>query len=262
MSSAKVPVVIVTGASRGIGLAVTRILLSLNARVVGLGRSPSSAHPELEALIPSHSTSFCYLSLDVTAHDAASIAVDSAVKKFGRLDAVVHNAGILDPIARVADADLDAWRRCLEVNFFAGISIFQQAANYLRNANGKFILVSSGAAAGAKEGWVPYCTAKAASNMLIAGLGLEEQNIVSVALRPGVVDTDMQTLIRETGRTAMGDASHDQFVQFKEQGKLLHPDVPGYVIAKLALDAPKELSGQFISWNDAKLAAFQNPKTM
>lgn len=57
----------------------------------------------------------------------------------------------------------------------------------------------------------------------------------------------------------MGEASHDRFVKLKNDGNLLHPDVPGHVIAKLGLEAPKDLSGQFISWDDARLAQFRQP---
>lgn len=145
----------------------------------------------------------------------------------------------------------------MDVNLFGCIALLQKALPHLRTNEGRFILVSSGAAIKPYQGWLPYCVSKSACNMLVAGLGLEEQKVISIALRPGVVDTEMQTLIRESGRGAMGDASHDRFVELKETGKLLPPEVPGHVIAKLALGAPKELSGQFISWDDGRLAAYQ-----
>lgn len=55
----------------------------------------------------------------------------------------------------------------------------------------------------------------------------------------------------------MGDERHDFFVTLHRQGKLLPPDVPGHVIAKLALDAPHNLSGKFLSWDSEELKEFQ-----
>lgn len=179
------PVIIVTGASKGLGLATVKILLSYKARVLGVGRSSPSAITQLQSLLSSNPDLFKYISLDVTDVDAAKKTVQSAIDHFGRLDSIVHNAGVLEPLQRIADADLNEWRRCMDVNLYAGIQLIQMGLPHLRKAKGRFILVSSGAATGPKEGWVPYCVAKAASNMLVAGLGLEEKEVVSIALRPG-----------------------------------------------------------------------------
>ncbi|KAI8920147.1 hypothetical protein DFJ77DRAFT_451325 [Powellomyces hirtus] len=259
MNKAVRKVVIVTGASRGIGAAVCKVLLEGNANVVGVSRSALQDSRELADLAHSHSDAFRYLSLDVAAEAAASKIIEFGLSAFGRLDAVIHNAGLLDPISKIATADIAAWKKCFDVNFFAGLGLIQAAMPHLRANHGRIVLVSSGAAANAYKGWSAYCTSKAACNMLVAGLGLEEEDVVSVALRPGVVDTEMQQQIREGGKEAMGEVDHDRFVQFKDSGKLLSPDVPGYVIAKLALHAEKELSGQFISWDDARLSSFRKP---
>lgn len=87
-------------------------------------------------------------------------------------------------------------------------------------------------------------------------LGTEEQNITSVSVRPGVVDTNMQKDIREVHADAMGDGS-EKFKKLHFSGQLLKPEQPGHVIAKLAVGAGKELSGKFLSWNDEELKAFQ-----
>lgn len=78
-------------------------------------------------------------------------------------------------------------------------------------------------------------------------LAVEEPNIVSVAIRPGVVDTEMQREIRETHSSTMVSQDWQKFVELKSSGGLLRPDQPGNVIAKLVLDAPATLSGKFLS---------------
>jgi hypothetical protein len=75
---------------------------------------------------------------------------------------------------------------------------------------------------------------------------VEEPDIVSVAIRPGTVDTEMQKDIREKHLELMDRQDADKFGSLLKDGKLLRPDEPGNVIAKLVVDAPKVLSGSFL----------------
>lgn len=105
-------------------------------------------------------------------------------------------------------------------------------------------------------------------------LGEEEPTITTIALRPGVVETNvcailvditmvystnfqMQLLLRETGAVHLSPEVHDNFVNLHAHGKLLKPEYPGHVIASLALHAPKTLSGQFVSWDDDECKEFR-----
>lgn len=67
----------------------------------------------------------------------------------------------------------------------------------------------------------------------------------------------MQKEIREVHQNTMDLTDAAKFKELHEEGQLLKPEQPGHVIAKLALEAPKELSGKFLSWNSPELAAFQ-----
>lgn len=60
----------------------------------------------------------------------------------------------------------------------------------------------------------------------------------------------MQLQLRETGSSHMSSDGFKMFVEAHKDGKLLPPELPGHVIATLSLNAPKSLSGQFVSWND------------
>lgn len=128
----------------------------------------------------------------------------------------------------------------------------------LRASQGRIVLCSSGAATGNYATWGAYGASKAALNHLAATLAVEEKDVTTISIRPGVVDTDMQVSIRNTHSGNMDEKDAAKFKELKETGGLLRPDQPGNVMAKLAVDAPKELSGKFLSWNDATLSAFQD----
>jgi len=127
----------------------------------------------------------------------------------------------------------------------------------LRESKGSVILCSSGAATGAYSTWGAYGASKAVLNHLAMTLAVEEPDVTTLSIRPGVVDTDMQVSIRDKHNTSMDAKDAAKFKELKETGGLLKPEQPGHVMAKLALDAPKNLNGKFLSWNAEELAAFQ-----
>jgi NAD(P)-dependent dehydrogenase (short-subunit alcohol dehydrogenase family) len=165
------------------------------------------------------------------------------------LDGLVNNAGVLEPVALLAEADPAGWRTNIEVNLLGPFYLTHFALPHLRPRRGRVINVSSGAAVKTTEGWSAYSTAKAALNHFTRLLAAEEPEVVAVALRPGVVDTAMQATIREEGQEGMTGESHEKFVQYHEQGQLLPPEKPGRALALLALYAPHEWSGEFIAWD-------------
>ena len=240
------PVVLVTGASRGIGAAVVYRLLEQGCRVAGAARS----REPLAALAQRADEAFLALTGDVSREPDGHRLVSETVARFGRLDALVNNAGILGPVARLAEASAEDWRQNLAVNLLGPFYLAQAALPHLRSARGRIVTVSSGAAVKAIEGWSAYCVAKAAVTHLTRLLAAEEPRIVAVALRPGVVDTAMQAQIREEGAAAMNPEKSAYFQRLKAQGELLDPDVPARAIAWLALSAPPALSGRFLDYDD------------
>lgn len=116
----------------------------------------------------------------------------------------------------------------------------------LRRTSGRIIFTSSGAAMNAYTGWGAYGASKAALNHLALTLGAEEPGVTTISIRPGVVDTDMQRDIREVHGPSMKEQDVARFNRLHQEGGLLKPEQPGHVIAKLALDAPKELTGRFL----------------
>ena len=246
-------IVIVTGASRGIGAAIVRRLRLAGATVVAVARTPIANLPS-EPRHPTASGRLHPIIANVADPSACARVVGETVTTFERLDALVNNAGTLEPMARITDTDPAQWRHSLDVNLLGPYYLSRSAVPHLRKVGGRIVNISSGAALKAIHGWSAYCVAKAALTHFTRQLAAEEPAITSVALRPGVVDTAMQALIRDAGPGVMTEERSAYFQSLKDRGKLLDPDVPARAAAWLALYAPAALNGQFIDYDDPRLA--------
>lgn len=247
-------VIILTGASRGIGLAVAHYLLKQSHKLVVVARSEGPLR-ELEKQYSSEQ-------VEVVAGDLADLslgdkAVQRATQRWQKLDGVIINHGVLDPVKRIADSSVEDWRSAYDVNFFSYLALAKASLPPLRESKGRLIFVSSGAATNGYSTWGAYGSSKAAINHLASTLANEEKDITSIAIRPGVVDTEMQRDIREKHNTFMDAKDTSKFAELKKTGGLLRPEQPGHVMAKLVLDAPSELSGKFLTWNAEELKSYQ-----
>ncbi|CAI7579347.1 unnamed protein product [Penicillium bialowiezense] len=247
--------IIVTGASRGIGLAVAKYLLQApqSHNVVVVARSVEP----LQKLKEQYGDQVAVVNGDLADFAIAKKAVDVATVTFGQLDGMVLNHGILGQVGKIADADPQQWKEGFEINFMSLVAFAKAALPQLRKSKGKIVFTSSGAAVTGYRGWALYGATKAAMNHFAMSLGAEEPDVTSVSIRPGMVNTEMQRELREDHATNLDAEMHSKFTGVHKDGKLLEPEQPGHVMAKLVLDAPKEISGHFYSWNDKELGAFQ-----
>lgn len=193
-------------------------------------------------------------------------AVDLALKSFGRVDGLVLNHGALGQVENIAVADIEQWKHGFDVNFFSlvafvsyptespstalvliGIFQVKAALPALRESKGRIVFTSSGASVSAYKGWGLYGSSKAAMNHLALTLGAEEPEVTSLAIEPGIVDTEMQREIREDRVTTMDAQFHSFFTSAHKSGGLLSPEQPGHVIAKAVIGAESSLSGKYLS---------------
>lgn len=238
--------IIVTGASRGLGLAITDFLLSSQANVIAIARDCST----LDNLVAQFPGSLKYVAGDVCDPDTMQVALQIALEQYGRLDSVVFNAGVLDPVTKISDGDVNAWKQLFDVNFFSIVAGLQIVLPALRESQGRVVMISSGAATKTYQGWSAYGSSKAAMNHLVQDLGQEERDVTSVAVKPGVVDTDMQRAIREQHGAFMDPLEYARFSGLYERNELNKPEIVAQVIGRLTLQAEKEFSGKFIDWQD------------
>lgn len=191
-------VVFITGASRGIGAAAARAFASGGARVVLAARDRDA----LSRLAAEIGAGALALGCDVARRGDVEQAVAAAMAAFGRIDVLINNAGVIDPIARMAEADPEGWDHVIDVNLkgvFHGMRAVLPVM--LAQGSGTVLTLSSGAAHQPVEGWSHYCAAKAGAAMLTRCLDLEyrDRGIRAIGLSPGTVATQMQRAIKASG---------------------------------------------------------------
>lgn len=245
--------IIVTGASKGIGAAIAEFLLKKSHNVVLIARTERP----LQELRTKYPEQVLVLARDLADRSLAQEAVDGAIDKFKALDGLIINHGMMDPVTKIEDSDIGDWKKLFDVNFFSAVAFAKAAVPALRESNGGMIFTSSGVSTGAYSSWGAYGASKAALNHFARQLAVEEPKITAIAVRPGVVDTDMQRQIREVHSAVMAAKDNDKFLGLHQADKLLRPDQPGHVMAKMILDLPKELSGKYVDWESPELANYQ-----
>ncbi len=191
-------VVVITGASRGIGAAAAQVFAQAGAQVALLARSET----EIAALATAIGAQAMAVRCDVGDWDQVQSALALVQARFGRVDVLINNAGVIDPIARLAEADPADWGRAIDINL-KGVFHGMRAALPIMRAQGAgtIITVSSGAAVNPMEGWSAYCSAKAGALMLTRTAHLEEgpHGVRVLGLSPGTVATEMQMKIKVSG---------------------------------------------------------------
>ena len=235
--------VIVTGASRGIGAATAEALASEGAALLLLARSADRITALATQLRKSGAQAEA-MTCDVAEFTQVQAAVARAREAFGRIDALINNAGVIEPIAPLSSADPRAWARGIDVNL-NGVFFGMRAVLPEMRAQGSGVIVNlgSGAAHNPLEGWSQYCAAKAATHMLTRCAHLENRGrgIRVFSLSPGTVATDMQRTIRASGINAVSQmdfASHAP------------PEDPARAIVWLLTEAAAPFAGQEVSLRD------------
>jgi len=179
--------ILISGASSGIGEATVRELAATNARLfIGARRTD-----RLRALAEELGERVAWAELDVTNAASFTAFADAAEAKFGRIDALVNNAGIM-PLSPLAALKRDEWARMIDVNIHGvlnGIAavlprfVAQQAGHVINVASiGAHLVVPTGAV---------YCATKYAVWAITEGLRQEHDDIRATVISPGVVATEL-----------------------------------------------------------------------
>jgi len=198
-------VAVVTGGSRGIGLAIAAWLAEHGATVVVSGRDADrvqAAAKELEG----HGTPVLGVPADAAKREDADRLVDVTRERFGRLDILINNAGITRDglVIRMKDDD---WDRVMEVNLRGAFLMTRAAAKVMvrSKSGGRIINIGSTAGTMGNAGQANYSAAKAGLIGLTkaAARELAHWGILVNAVAPGLIETDMAAAIPEEAREAL-----------------------------------------------------------
>lgn len=184
-------VAIVTGAASGIGLATARRLASEGARVVVADLDRSKAEAAADAIRDAGAPDALGVACDVSSETDVETAVKATLARFGRLDVVVNNAGMM-LFKPLEELTLDDWRRVLGVDLLGAVNLTRQAFLTMK-PGGAIVNVASVHAVMTSPLVAPYAAAKAAVLSLTRSAAIEgkAKGIRVNAVLPGAVDTPM-----------------------------------------------------------------------
>lgn len=245
---------IVTGGGSGIGRHTALALANQDIHVVIIGRNLEKLEETQSQALEGTITT---LVADLSKPEQWTGISDQLPE--GKIDFLVHNAATLGPFCNMSDLTLEQWRETIAVNAEAPLFLTQSLLPKL--SEGRVLFVTSGAADIPLNHLGGYCCSKALLRMVkrMMAVDIFNKDIVCSAISPGVVDTNMQSDLRE-------QTNHDfpavgVFKQLAENGKLIHPDTVANYIAWLLLKADRVLYAATDEWNfelDEHLAMWKN----
>jgi len=207
-------VVIITGASSGIGQAAASLFAEKGSTVIAVGRNEK----ELNALrdgISSKSGSVNIHLADVCELSQLDRVVTDTVDNFGHIDVLVNSAGVIKN-GSIETTSMDDWDKMMDLNVRSVFALIQKCTPHLESAKGSVVNVSSVAGTRAFPNLLSYCVSKAAVDQLTRCVALElaPKGVRVNAVNPGVVVTNLHK------RGGMDDDAYEAFL---ERSKETHP---------------------------------------
>ncbi|MBS4177353.1 (S)-benzoin forming benzil reductase [Lederbergia citrea] len=218
----------ITGASKGIGLELSKQLIEENHFLVCTARTRNE---ELLQLAKERKCQLVFLQSDLSETEKIGGLMDEMIGLLpdqARSVTLINNAGVIDPIGRTEDNDPAMIAKSISVNLTAPMILSSTFINNLMNHKivKKIINISSGAGRHPYSGWSSYCAGKAGLDHYTRVVAEEQKNVPYgvkvISIAPGIIDTGMQEKIR------MSDEKDfvllDRFKGYKEQGLLSSPE--------------------------------------
>ena len=207
---------IISGGSKGLGEKLCEQYLALDFEVIEFSRTAPHAYSVTIDLASAYNTS-----------QIVSEALTPLAQREWQEIVVISNAGTLNPVGPVSKKDIESVIASLNTNFVSGIVFMTEVLRYFQQHSGKKTLasISSGAALGERAGWSLYCAAKAGLEHFIRSVAKEQdaesQPFKVVNVDPGLIDTGMQSVIRQSSIEDF--PSLEQFKHRKDMGLLASP---------------------------------------
>jgi NAD(P)-dependent dehydrogenase (short-subunit alcohol dehydrogenase family) len=250
------PVAIVTGASRGIGAATARRLAADGMAVVLAARSADDL-AALAAGIAADAGVAHVVPTDVTDMDALDTLVAAAMTRFGRIDVLVNNAGMLPKATRAERMMIDDWRLALDLNLTGPWYLACRAKEAMAGGGrgGVIVNVTSTAALYPSVGFSAYNASKAALSMVTRTLALEwaSEGVRVVGVAPGKVDTALVAPI-----LAYSDKRQ---LPLNPMGRIGEPGEVAALIAYLVSERAAYMTGSIVTIDGGEVLASGSDQT-
>lgn len=258
MNSFRGKSVIVTGGSRGIGKAVAKNFFDQGASVLICSRSKSEVTSACSEIDPSRKKCFG-IKADVSVIKDCGRLIKYAVKKFGKIDILINNAGIYGEIGKLETSNLKNWAKTIEVNLLGAVNCTKFAILFMKKSRGGKIINFAGAGVGGKKG-LPNFSAYYTSKISIAGFTetiaeeLKQDNIQINCISPGPVNTGITDYLLAQGIKKTGKQMYQQALNQKKESKNT-PDLAIKMINFLCSKKANHLSGRLFSskWDSITL---------
>ena len=192
-------VVVITGASSGIGKETATLLAAKGAKLVLAARRESMLAPLAVALTAKYNTEIIYQKTDVTQLAEVKALIDSAITKFGRIDVLFNNAGLM-PVSMLRDGKVDEWEAMIDINLKGALYGIKYALPIMeQQKSGHIITTDSVAGHFTGEGSSVYSATKYAMRAVMEGLRVEEvgKGIKSTLISPGHAQTELAAKISD-----------------------------------------------------------------
>jgi NAD(P)-dependent dehydrogenase (short-subunit alcohol dehydrogenase family) len=189
-------IALITGASRGIGAAVAKRFAAEGAKLVLTARTVGGLEEVDDAVRAAGGEPSLLVPLDIREFDAIDQLGAALYERFGKLDILVGNAGILGPITPVGHLEPKQWQDVIDINLTANWRLIRSMDPLLRLSDaGRAIFVSSHAAQTPRAYWSAYAMSKAALESLVQSYALEIQNVTPIRanlIDPGATRTRLR----------------------------------------------------------------------
>ncbi|NDV47288.1 SDR family oxidoreductase [Paludibacter sp. 221] len=245
MECLKGRVAIITGAGSGMGEAIAKLYAEKHIKVVVADLNEDSVKrvvSDIEKISP------CVLGVktDVSKQEDLKILVDKTIEKFGTVDILINNAGILDNFMTVGDFNVDTWDRVMNVNVKAPAMLSQLCINYWLKEKKPGVIINTASVGGmfGARGGVSYVASKHAVIGLTKNIAsvYREDNIRAVAVAPGGVNTNIGNTLKNPDMKGIGALN-----KYVAEGPMGDPRDVANVVVFLASDEAKFVNGTVVT---------------
>ena len=236
-------VALITGSTRGIGKSIAKLFAKNNATVIICGRNIESSKKTIEELsteLNINKDNFFPLELDISNKESIKNAVDIVINKFKKIDILINNAGITSNVSLLESTD-EEFYNMFNINFFGVVTLTREVVKYMKDTGGSIINTSSMVGTYGARNQSAYASSKFAINGLTKSLAKELgiYNIRVNAVAPGVVETDMMSIVSEKMKTGL-----KRMIPLNRLGE---PDELAGAYLYLASDLSKYTTGTIIN---------------